>query len=99
MDNFILLINPYPADKVGAFLILIEQRANFISRRWMRIYPLDKVIHSSYSRAVGLQSEHGFKGTQVALCKHLHDQLFPFFMHLCSAVLYFHEEHTRRKRR
>ena len=40
--------NPYPADKVGAFLILIGQRANFIHS--IGIYPLDKVIYCSYNR-------------------------------------------------
>ena len=39
VDNFIQRINPHPADKVGAFLILIV------------IYPLDKDIHSSYNRS------------------------------------------------
>ena len=42
-------INIYVADKIGAFLILIGQRANVI--HWIGIYPLDKVIHSSYNRA------------------------------------------------
>ena len=49
VDNFIQQINPYPVDKIGAFLILIGQRANFV--HWTGIYPLDKVIHSSYNRA------------------------------------------------
>ena len=44
VDNFIQLINPYPVDKTGVFLILIGQRANFI--HWIGIFPLDKVIHS-----------------------------------------------------
>ena len=48
-DNFIQWINPYTADKIGAFLILIGQRANFI--HWIGIYQLDKVIQSSYDRA------------------------------------------------
>ena len=41
-------INPFPVDKIGAFLILIGW-ANFI--HWIGIYPLDKVIHSSYNWA------------------------------------------------
>ena len=41
VDNFIQQINPYPADKLGAFLILIGQRANFIH----------KLIDSSYNWA------------------------------------------------
>ena len=49
VDNFIRWMNPYPADKIGAFLILIGQRAKFI--HWIGIYPLDKVVHSSYNRA------------------------------------------------
>ena len=48
MDNFILRINPYPVEKIGAVLILTGQRANFIN--WIGIYSLDKVIHSSYNR-------------------------------------------------
>ena len=36
--------------KIGAFLILIGQRANFI--HWRGINPLDKVIHSSCNRAL-----------------------------------------------
>ena len=47
VDNFIQRINPYPVDKIGAFLILIGQQADFI--QWIGIYPLDKVIHCSYS--------------------------------------------------
>ena len=50
VDNFIQRINSYPADKIGAFLILIGQRASYIN--WIRIYPLDKVIHSLYNRAL-----------------------------------------------
>ena len=50
VDNFIQRINHCPADKIGAFLILIGQLANFIHR--IGIYPLDKVIHSSYNRAL-----------------------------------------------
>ena len=50
VDTFIQRINPYPVDKIGAFLILIRQRANFI--HWIAIYPLDKVNHSSYNRAL-----------------------------------------------
>ena len=46
VGNFIQRINPYPADNVGVVLILTGQRANFI--HWIGIYPLDKVIHSSY---------------------------------------------------
>ena len=49
VDNFIQQMNPYPADKTGAYLILIGQRANFI--HWIGIYPLENVIHSSYNRA------------------------------------------------
>ena len=49
VDNFIQQMNPYPADKTGAYLILIGQRTNFI--HWIGIYPLEKVIHSSYNRA------------------------------------------------
>ena len=49
VDNFIQQINPYLVDKIGAFLILIGQRASFV--HWIGIYPLDKVIHSSYNRA------------------------------------------------
>ena len=48
MDNFIQQINPYPADEIGAFLILIGQRANFI--HLIRIYPLDKVSTRSTLR-------------------------------------------------
>ena len=47
VDNFTQRINPYPADKIGAFLILIWQQANFI--HWIGVYPL--VMHSSYNRA------------------------------------------------
>ena len=50
VDNIIQRINSYPADKIGAFLILIGQRVNFI--HWIGIYPLDKVIHSLYNRAL-----------------------------------------------
>ena len=53
VDNFIQRINPYPVDKIGAFLILIGQRANFI--HWTGIYPLDKVIYSSYNWAQNLR--------------------------------------------
>ena len=49
VDNFIQWISPCPVDKIGAFLILIGQRANLI--HWIGIYPLDKVIRSSYNRA------------------------------------------------
>ena len=38
VDNFIQQINPYPVDKIGAFLILIGQRANFI--RWIKLSTL-----------------------------------------------------------
>ena len=55
VDNFIQRINPYPADKIGAFLTLIGQRANFI--RWIGIYLLSKVIHSSYNRVQGFKVE------------------------------------------
>ena len=54
VDNFIQLINPYPEDKIGAFLILIGQRANFI--HW--IYPPGRVIHSSYNRAQTICTNH-----------------------------------------
>ena len=37
------------ANKIGTFFILIEQRVRFI--HWIGIYPLDKIIHSSYNRA------------------------------------------------
>ena len=47
VGNFNQRINPYPADKIGMFLSLIGQRANYI--HWIGIYPLDKVIHSSYN--------------------------------------------------
>ena len=50
VDNFIQRINSYPADKIGAFLILIGQRANFI--HWIGIYPLDNDIHSTNNRAL-----------------------------------------------
>ena len=49
VDNFIHWINSYPADKTGAFLILIG-RANSI--HWIGIYLLDKVIHSLYNWAL-----------------------------------------------
>ena len=48
MDNFFQRINPYVADKIGAFSILIGQRANFI--HWIGIYLLDKAIYSLYNR-------------------------------------------------
>ena len=35
VDNFMQRINPFPADKLGAFVILIGQRANFI--HWIEI--------------------------------------------------------------
>ena len=35
VDNFIQRINPYPVDKIGAFLILIGQRANLI--HWIKL--------------------------------------------------------------
>ena len=38
---------------IGAFLTLIGQRANFI--QWIGIYPLGKVIHSSYNRTQFIQ--------------------------------------------
>ena len=38
VDNFIQRINPYPADKISTFLMLIGQRANLI--HWIGIYPL-----------------------------------------------------------
>ena len=50
VDNFIQRINPYPVDKIDAYLVLIGQRANFI--HWIGSYPLDIVIHSSYNRAL-----------------------------------------------
>ena len=50
MENFIQRINPYLVDKIGAFLILTGQRANFI--HWIGIYPLNEVIHSSYNRVL-----------------------------------------------
>ena len=53
VDNVFQRINPYPADKIGAFLILIGQWANFI--HWIVIYLLDKVIHSSYNRILACQ--------------------------------------------
>ena len=37
-------IIPYPADKIGIFLVLFGQGANFI--HWIGIYPLDKAIDS-----------------------------------------------------
>ena len=49
VDNFILQINPYPADKIDSFLSLIGERANFIP--WIGFYPLDKDVHSPYKRA------------------------------------------------
>ena len=42
-------INPYPVDKVCLLSNQNQERANFI--RWIGIYPLRKVIHSSYNRA------------------------------------------------
>ena len=45
VDNFIQRINPYPTERLCAFLFWIGQRTNFI--HWIGIYPLDKVIHSS----------------------------------------------------
>ena len=58
MDNFIIVIiiiiiqqiNSYQADRTDTFLILIGQRANCI--HWIGIYPLEKVIHPSYNRAL-----------------------------------------------
>ena len=49
VDNFTQLINSNLVDKIGAFFILVGQQANFI--HGIGIYPLDKVIHSSYNRA------------------------------------------------
>ena len=49
VDNFIQRINPYLAAKIGAFLILIGKQGKFI--HLIGIYLMDKVIHSSYSRA------------------------------------------------
>ena len=60
VDNFIQQINLYPADKIGAFLILIGQRTNFI--HWTGIYPLDKVIHSLYNRALLVGKEEQTHG-------------------------------------
>ena len=48
MNNFVQRINPYPADKIGGFIILIGQQANLI--HWIGIYPLDNVIRSSFNR-------------------------------------------------
>ena len=48
-DNFSQRIDPYPADKIGAFLILIG-RAKFY--HLVGIYMLDKVIQSSYNWAL-----------------------------------------------
>ena len=45
VDNIIQRKNPYPTNNIGAFLILIGHRANFIN--WIEIYLLDKVIDSS----------------------------------------------------
>ena len=50
MDHFIQRINPYPVDNIGAFLIFIGHRANCV--HWIGIYPLAKVFHSLYSRAL-----------------------------------------------
>ena len=41
MDNFIQRINPYPADKIGAFLIFIGQQENFIHKKLS-----EKVVYS-----------------------------------------------------
>ena len=45
-------------DKIGAFLILIGQQANFI--HWIGIYLLDtdKVIYSLYNRAQRCRFNH-----------------------------------------
>ena len=48
MNNFVQRINPYPADKIGGFIILLGQQANLI--HWIGIYPLDNVIRSSFNR-------------------------------------------------
>ena len=50
VDNLIQWINPYPEDENGPYLILVGQRANFI--HCIGIYPLHKVIHSSFTRAL-----------------------------------------------
>ena len=44
--NFIPRINPYSVDKIGVFLNLIGQWANFI--HWIWIYAPDTVIHPLY---------------------------------------------------
>ena len=49
VDNFIPWINPYLVEKIGAFLILIGQWANFM--HWIGIHPLNKIIHSLYNQA------------------------------------------------
>ena len=49
MDSFIQRINPYQVDKICSLSNQNWERATFI--RWIGIYPLDKVIHSSYNEA------------------------------------------------
>ena len=50
LDNCIQRINPYPVDKIWSFSNKNLERANYI--RWIGIYFLDKVIHSSYNRVL-----------------------------------------------
>ena len=61
-------INLYSADKIGAFLILIGQQANFI--HWIGNYSLDKVIHSSYNRALFLNELSQCKTAVIINTKH-----------------------------
>ena len=49
VDNFIQRINPCPVDKICSLSNQNLECVHFIHP--IRIYPLDKVIHSSYNQA------------------------------------------------